>query len=231
LKIRKIEMKRRMYNRDKARRLKRKGEGTVATIVKREIRKQSESHFYAPALSATFGSVSTAWVETDMLGVIAGGAQAYERVGRKVMLESVRLHGVLLGGAVSGIADDAFNVFRLVCYVSKTAGTGAARTPLQTLGYNASFPINKDQLPGFHTMVWDQMFGLTNQPYGAGSAAPANKEVDLFHRFNPPLEIDYYSAAQHTNSTQLYLAMISDSVGIPNPGFAMGFWQIRFRDM
>lgn len=183
--------------------------------------------------SMNMGSIANAWVEMDMCGPIAQGTDSVQRVGRKISVSWVKFHGIFAGGAVgAGGFDDYFNSLRFVILVTKHNKTGAVQTPLATAGINGSYPMSKTYIAGLQTVIADRMIAFSNNPYGAGLAAPAMREVKIYHKFSPPLVVEYsgVAAGTHTNSTQIYISAISDSAGVPNPGMTMGHGEIGFYD-
>ena len=178
-----------------------------------------------------FDTVSTTWAEWDALGPITQGSDATNRIGRRIALKWVRFKGVLVGGAVgAGGVDDYYNRVRLCCYIGNYAKTGSVLTPMFTTGFTRNTPLRSTNLAGHRKTLLDSWMGLTNPPYGANLCAAGTRDVDFFYRFKKPLIVEYSGAGAHTNGTSLFFAMITDSSGVPNPGFSDGFVEIGFTD-
>lgn len=179
-----------------------------------------------------WGSISTTWTEIDFLAYIQQGQDYNARIGRQIDLQSITMKGTLHGGAIgTGGADDYYNGFRLTVYTHAGGKSGTGLTPLGTAGIVQSQKIDAGNVPGLLKILKDEYIGFTNRPYGAGLCAADHHEINFYHRFNPPLRVNYAGTGLNWDQIGLYLACISDSTGVPNPGFTMGYWAIRYTDV
>lgn len=201
------------------------------TIRPRSIGRLPElKHGFALMPAMGLDSVGTAWREYDLVGQIVPGAGINARIGRRIEIHSVRFRGVLTGGAIgAGGADEYYNNFRFVMYVMHQART-AATTPMATAGYVINTPLNKNYMPGLTKVLRDDLFGLTNMPYGSNACAAATREVDHYVKFKRPLLVEYVSDGMNSNQTQIFISCVSDSGVVPHPGFTSGYFEMKFTD-
>ena len=115
-------------------------------------------------------------------------------------------------------------------FVTRRTPTGAQQTPLATAGFGGSYPLDKAFVPGLVQVLADKMIPLTNQPYGANLSAPGHRYIDLKYKFSIPLTVEFNATSSNWNNTQIYIASISDSGAVPNPGFTLGNFQCRYYD-
>lgn len=181
--------------------------------------------------STIFRSIPNTWREWDMLGDQVAGASVHTRVGRKTAIHTIKIKGVLAGGAVgTGGADDYYNSIRMVIWIGAAAKVGAALTPISTAALPRDHPLNHEYVPGLKKVLLDKYIGITNQAYGANLCAAGVREIEYFHRFDPPLMVQYQNDLAQYNQTQIYLAMVSDSSAVPSPGFISGQYEYTFYD-
>lgn len=186
---------------------------------------------YQSPTTLGMGSIANAWVEYDSMGAITTGVGLNARVGRKVAVNSIKFKGVFGGGAIGSLgADDYYNVLRLCIWIGNNPNIGVAVTPLQSSSILLSMPINRDNVRGMGKVLYDKYHAFTNQPYGANICAPATKEITFFHRFKKPLVIQYTADSAYYNQRQIWLAAITDSTAVPNPGMIAGYWEMTWYD-
>lgn len=181
---------------------------------------------------AGMGSIATAWIEYDLLGAVTYGADFTNRVGRRISLQSVKVRGNMYGGAAgAGGFDDYYDNVRFVIYVGDFRKQGVVVTPLGTANIGINQPLHKGILPGLKTVLYDKYLPFSNNAYDAGLATADHNVIEYFHKFNPPLTIDYVTnAGLDGNQTSVMLGAISDSAGVPNPGFDIGYVQMTWTD-
>lgn len=191
----------------------------------------AERKYYQVTLPPTFGSVSNAWVEYDMLGQIAQGLDAVgQRLGRSIKVHGVQIKGNIFGGATgAGGLDEFYNNIRL-CLLKFSAAKTGALTPLQTAGVQISSPLSHTVNPGLDHIYRDKYIALTNQGFGAGLASAGHRAINWYVKFRKPIHVNFTGVGVNTNQIQLYLSMISDSGAIPNPGFSAGWLKVIYTD-
>lgn len=201
-------------------------------VVKRVVRSLSEYKSYQATLISYFPSISSSWIEQDMLAPITQGTEAFgQRVGRQILVSSLQIKGVLFGGCTgSGGIDDYYNDLRMVVYKSHSAKNGTGITPFATAGITINSPLTKNSIPGLEKVYSDKYIGLTNQPFGNGLCAPDHRSVNMYLKFKQPLKVDFTGTGADRNQTQLFVAFISDSGLIPSPGFTVGFIKMNYTD-
>lgn len=191
-----------------------------------ELKRNYQSH-----AGMGFTSIGNTWIEWDAFGAIIPGTGINARVGRRIAVNSVKLKAVFSGGAIGSVgADDYYNVLRLVIWTGSMSNAGGALTPLVTSGVARDQPINNVSCNGLIKVLYDQFISFTNQPYGANLCAPATKEITFFHRFKRPFIINYTGDGSYRNQQQIWIAVISDSTGVPNPGMIAGHWETTWYD-
>ena len=76
------------------------------------------------------------------------------------------------------------------------------------------------------------MIGITNQPYGANLCAAGLREFNFFHVFpGRGLEIQFSDTGTERDQTGIWVAAISDSSAIPNPGMIIGNAEMTWYDL
>jgi len=214
--------------------MKRRYKTKKTTLYKAPKLPKPEIHRYGLTLGgggAGLASIGNIWYEHDMLGLIIAGVDSSNRVGRRIAVRSIAIKGVLAGGAIgTGGVDDYYNTVRMVVIQMKAAKSGTSLTPLNTAGISMHSTLNSSTVSGFVKLHKDHFYGFNNNPYAAGLCAPEVKEIDFYKRFKEPLVVDYSGITLNHDQTQIYIAMISDSSGVPNPGFVSGYYEVRFTD-
>lgn len=181
--------------------------------------------------AAALDSVGTAWREVDIVGPIVPGAGVTNRIGRRIQIHSFRFRGVLTGGANgSGPVDEYYNNIRLMIYVTTATKSGIALTPASTAGYVLNTPLNKNYMPSLQKVLYDKIYGMTNQPWASNSCAPATREIDFYKRFKKPLICMFTGDTVQFNQTQINVSMVTDSTVVPHPGFSSGYIEVGFFD-
>lgn len=200
----------------------------ITAVVKKEIAKEGEWHFYQDILTANFNSVGNTWSELDLCPLISEGDDVSNRTGREIKIGSILIEGTYSAGAQLSIADDAYNTMRIVVATWKGA-TGS--TPLQSSGVSLHTAI-------MHNSVGGNILGkvhldkyLTCNTTGQGLTngyVPELKTFKYYKRFKNPIVVRYSSSAGTYPDTKLMIAMISDSSAVVNPGFVAGRYIMKF---
>lgn len=199
----------------------------MPTVRKPELKKANVT-----MATMALNSVGTAWREYDVPGQITPSAAINGRIGRRIEIHSCRFRGVLVGGAIgAGPADEYYNNIRIMIYVMHQAKAGAATTPAATAGFVIDTPLNKYYMPGLDKVLYDQLLGITNQPWAANSCSPGTRDIDFYHKFRKPLLVQYAGDVINSNQTQIFVSMVTDSAAVPHPGFTSGYMEISFYDV
>jgi len=201
-------------------------------VIKRVVHSLSEYKSQQFTLVSLFPSISSSWIEQDILGSIIQGTDAFgQRVGRQISVSSLQIKGLLFGGATgSGGLDDYYNDIRMVVMRTKIDKLGGAITPLTASGITINSPLTKNSIAGLDKVYSDKYIGLTNNPYGNALCAPAHRAINMYLKFKTPLKITYTGTGADRNQTQLYICLISDSGIIPSPGMTVGFVKVNYTD-
>jgi len=179
--------------------------------------------YTATALTGSFSSVGATWIIKDCT-TLAGGTDITERLGRKVRFSGLGIQGLLVGGQSNAVSDDPYNAFRLIAFIGKPG--------LVTADW-AAFTINSHLVAGQHgvkVIMVDRLINL--RVYGADSTGyiPATAKVDIKTRFSRLGLYDQDASDEVTAGDAIYIACISDSAAVSNPGFTSGHFYVTFED-
>lgn len=180
---------------------------------------QSEIKFDTVPLTTSFSSISSAQTAVELTAAVVGGYTLVERIGRQINLLNVRLFGTLVQGVVDGIADDRYNVVRIVL-ATHSAGN-APTIPLST-------PISRSNTRYLEEVLYDKTVVLYSPAPDSTGYLPAIKHIDRTIPVNR--KFNYYSHTGGATPIELSLIMVSDSAAVPNPGFVQGSWTVTFTD-
>jgi len=224
---------RRRFRKFRRTRRPRRGFRKFKARVKRAVNTYAEHKHVLYDITSVYSSIGNTWREDDFPGLVTQGvSDATHRIGNRFGVTSFRLKGNLFGGASGNVTgDDLFNNVRIVVYSNKADKAGSALTPFVTNSIGMNDPIRKYNLPGLIRVYRDMMIPITNSPIDSDTAAPGHRSVDISIRFKRPLQIQCIGGSAHYNQTQLYVCVISDSTAVPNPGFDMGYIEMRYVDL
>lgn len=201
-------------------------------FIRRVVRAMAEHKQTTGPMNGSWGSVGAAWQEVDLVSGISEGTAIYNRVGRKISVTALEIKGVLMGGAQGIITgDDLYNNMRILIYIGRAQKSGSSITPLATAGVSINTPLRRYTYNFCSQVLRNRYIGITNQPIDADTAAPGHKNYNVYIRFKKPLVIQYTGSGNHTNQTQLWVSMISDSSAVPNPGFTSGYYSLTWIDI
>lgn len=181
-------------------------------------------------LDATFSSVANAWIELDVAGGITQGTNFGQRDGRRIMLRSIEIKGVIIQGSAESAVDDAWNCLRMVLGVY----TGQTATPLTTAAATINTPITRELYTRnfLKKKLIDKYFALpvmsTEKGQGDGYA-PGLRSYKYFKKLN--MLVDYGDDTATYPSIRLILSMVSDSIAVVNPGWTYGYILTKFSDV
>jgi len=180
----------------------------------------AEKKFMSFTMSSVFGSVGTGAVVKSLGGLTTQGTDYTQRIGRSIQLDSIRLSGMLSGGQVNSVADDSFNTFRITIV---TAITGS------TTGYTVSSVLDERTVGGLQEILYDKTFSLMVPGRDSVGYLPALKMWNLVLPLHG-MKIEYSNAMSNVQTNDVFIWMVSDSSGVPNPGFVNGSAVLVFED-
>ncbi len=159
-----------------------------------------------------FTSLTTTWTVGDCAS-IANGTGISDRIARRVRPGVGHLRATLCGGQTNAITDDAYNTVRIVVVEASdtlVAGDWSSVT-IDTPAVVGVWPKVRRFL--FEKFVSISSYGLDSTGYIARIA-----RLDYDFPIGGELEWDSTGGTDHAAST-LYVACISDSGAVTNPGF------------
>lgn len=188
---------------------------------------QPEKKYAGIDLLNSFASISSSWSEIMMCGP-SQGVNFSERIGRKIRISGYEVRGVLTEGSVDGIADDLYNNVRIVIGLYNAG----SQTPLG----DATTSINAPIEPMLNTRgrlikkYHDKYLALETTGAGQTGYCPSMKNLSIKKFFKKPIVVEYGTDTNVYGDKMLIMSMISDSVGVPNPGFTCGYFRVWYTD-
>lgn len=150
-----------------------------------------------------FAGISTAGLETDLLGLIRQGDSENDRTGNTIAVTDIEVKCTFFVG-------DNNNLMRVLLYQSEQS-TGPF-TPLATAGISYNSVVSKKS--GFGTVIRalyaDKLLMMT---VGERSQAMFYKKI----HFKRPLIVRYAQDANNSNNVKFYLFCASDSAAAAHP--------------
>lgn len=205
-----------------------KPEKQIATkqYVKRVIARNIENKLRVDSMAVAFGSVGNSWTELSPLP--AQGETLYTRIGNRIKIKSFEFTGVLVGGQVNGVADDAYNVLR--CYIAIWDGTSA--TPLATNGasMNAYIATSNPEGKGLLRTLYDKTITLPCNGLDSTGYVPKPRIFKYRKYFKNGLNVEFRDTTDDLPDKRFVVSMITDSTAVPNPGFVTGYYKMEFED-
>lgn len=196
----------------------------------RAIHSNIENKIISDRLVTNFSSVSNTWSELPIM-LVAQGTGNNQRIGNQIRLKSIELNGVIAQGSSASPADDIYNVMRIV--IAAWSGS-TVTTPLQSAAVGLDAVIRRTNAPqGLLKKYHDKYIPLTvaSTTDNAGNGyCPNLRKFKYFKVFKKPLLIDFGAATTLTPDKRVIVSMLSDSFGIPNPGFITGYWAVSYED-
>lgn len=226
---------RRVYRRSRRR--------SFAKRVKSIIAAGSEQKVTTCLLLDNYPSVGTTWRELEFQD-LAQGTTSMQRIGDRVRIKSITFRGTLMGAQTAGMAEDVYNQFRIVIAIWRQA---AGTTPLATLTANLDDPLNPREAAAFDGIdppslknlmvrkLFDRKYMLITpglSRYDGNQYIPAVRKI-YFKKVFPGLGLDikYGDTGLALPSKRLFVSMVSDSAGLPHPGFIDGWIIMKFVDI
>lgn len=196
-------------------------------ITKKVIAMIPEKKYAGTTLGNSFSSISSSWSELMMCGPIQG-VNFSERIGRKIRISGYEVRGVLTEGSVDGIADDIYNNVRIVIGLYNAG----SQFPLTDASTSINHPIESmlNTKGRLIKKYYDKYIGLTTTGKGATGYCPTMKSITIRKFFKKPIVVEYGTDTNVYGDKMLIMSMISDSIGVPNPGFTCGYFRVWYTD-
>jgi hypothetical protein len=196
--------------------------GIAASIVSSTVLRGLELKHKDLPLVTNFASVGTGGAIVDLCSGIQQGLDTYNRVGRSILVSRIHLVGTLVGGQANTAPDDDRNVFRL------SIGTGWPAAPLLTGGYyTLDSVLDPRTLPGLIKPFYDKTMVLAAPGRDSTGYLEAVREVAIDIRPNVYCN---FTSTTVSGPISFFLWCLSDSSGVPNPGFVNGVVSVEFTD-
>lgn len=193
------------YRRNKRFRKRRYNDYRIAKIAKQVVMSRKRVGMKIVDLNTSFNSVSTTATEVDLTDIDLGTGSG-SRIGQTIIVKNVRLYGALYIG-------DATNEFRITC-----ALWSSDTTPFATNGIDYTtfiHPLNNQATcNGLKWVYYDKITTL--------NTTDKNSQIIKMRPVKINKRIMYHGDGT-TADSKLILSMISDSAGVPNPGFVSGY--------
>lgn len=205
--------------------------------VRRVVTRMAEKKVIENSIASAFVSVGTTPVEGTIAN-IAQGTNSYSRVGRKIAIQGIRLHGTVVSGAVGAAAtDDAYNRFRIMLSCC-TPDTSTSSGPMASHGVTteSSFTRAVGGGGGNQTLLrklLDRKLILRGITDADGSGyQPIPVKFDYNIRLRKPIVVTWLTDAVTYPDKVLWVSMVSDSAIIPHPGVLSGcYCNVYFTDI
>lgn len=203
----------------------------LGTSIRRTVTRMAETKRITETAVTQFSSVGNSWVYW-IPTTVQSAAFASARIGRRVSVVGYRICGLLHGGQNATVADDAYNKIRIVIGYQATHGISVGTiVPLQGVGF--SDPISKTETAGpKYTRIFRNQY-LTLKSSGPDTVGymPAMRNINIKHFFKKPITVTYADDTQYYPDKCFFMAMITDSTAVPNPGFIDGYFRLYYKDI
>jgi len=174
------------------------------------------------ALTTNFSSVSTAGQQYDIGSTIGQGLEIDQRIGRAIRAVKVSLTGTMVGGQTNSVTDDRRNTVRLCLLLAES---------VSTFTYTVSDVLDPRLRPGLVRVLYDRVFELVTPGGDSTGYIPATKEMHLSIPINKIMTFGQAAAgAAAASPYSLFLYVVSDSAGVPHPGFVDGNMVLSYTD-
>jgi hypothetical protein len=175
-----------------------------------KVAKTQTSKYVVNSLIGDFDSISNSWIIADLLSVSQGVTET-TRTGNRIMVDSIHIHGTLVGGCSNSVADDVYNTVRLLVIVGSESLVSGDWT------FNANVPALRNTMPKTRKILYDKYITVSTYSTDSTGYIPRTARIDKQIKINRPFNFEATDGT-HT-SDSLYICMISDSSAVPNPGF------------
>jgi len=128
---------------------------------------------------------------------------------------------MLVGGQTNVVTDDSYNTFRIVVF-SHTVGS--------TIAFTLTDLLDPRFNQGLRKVFYDKSFTLTSPGRDSTGYMPAVHKIEATIPLNF-LQLYSGTGATAVSTEELAIGMVSDSVGVPNPGFESGSIALFYADL
>lgn len=180
--------------------------------------------FKSTDLNTLFGSIDDSWIIQDLVN-ITNTTDVTGRWTRKIRLLKFQLQGLLVGGQSNLVTDDAYNGVRIVLF---EGAPGLASVDFAGFDQNVHL---QPGISGITRIFMDRMIALRVSAPDSTGYVPACTTVSFSRGVHTICVFDQSGAAYPAAGASLYLAMISDSAAVSNPGFTIGHFTLTFIDV
>lgn len=207
----------------------------VPRVVKKYIAKKIDANIedqeLPTNLQTVFSSIGSIWTERPLFSVNSGASED-SRTGGKLKIKSIEMDGIIACGASETLADDPYNVMRIVLGLYR----GTVLTPLTTAGATIDSAITPYLNTGGNMIAkyMDRYIPLTitsTEKGGGDGYTPGLYHFKYKKVWKKGIIIDCQGSGQTPYNKMMVLSLISDSTAIPNPGFIRGYMRCTFEDV
>ena len=185
--------------------------------------RMAEVKRFSRPITTEFSAVSTTATALDIPSLIAQGTEFNQRIGRQIRARGLYLDFTIQGGQSNVVADDKINTMRLLVCQGAPTTTGASIVSMLTVSVG---PVNGENFNGMKRVFLDQTLDLASPGRDSTGYMPALRH---FKRYIPLNLIIPYTSGGASGDT-LWLAMVSDSGVVPNPGCTSGRVELVYTD-
>jgi hypothetical protein len=189
-----------------------------------------ELKFFPQSLSTTWTSGSGATFGTtaaylELSGLILGGGDTGQRIGRDIFITDILIEGTVMGGQSNLATDDKYNVVRLALLegTPTTLGTSIGSN------FSNSYFMRPDGMVGLEKVLFDRTVELPSPGKDSTGYMPPIQRIKVRIPVNRALA--YTSTSGLSSFRTFYMAAVSDSSAAPNPGFINGYLTINYYDV
>lgn len=202
---------------------------SVKKYVNKVVHSNIENKYFVTDMVTGYGSIPSAWVERDVCYPVQGDGIS-DRTGQQIKIRSIEIKGVIAQGSSESAVDDAYNVLRIVLALYN----GQDFTPLGALAtMNQPITTEFNTAGQMRKKYMDKYIALnvvsTEQGEGDGYV-PQVKSFKYYKKFKRPVTIRFGDSGTVNQQNRIVLSMLSDSAGVPNPGFVAGYMKVLFED-
>lgn len=205
--------------------------GSMKRTIRRVVNKMSETKYYiSPGLPSSISSIS--W--TYLFPFTDQGVESFsKRVGRKIAITSIQLHGTLQGGQSNLATDDKINSVRIICANFRLNGLNALSTVNPFSSATLSTPILKSGQYGsyYNKIFYSKVMTLSSPGPDSTGYMPAFRRVHIKILLKKPIIVTYSDNGYEFPNQIPGIAFLSDSALAPNPGFTNGFCKFTYKDI
>lgn len=202
---------------------------SVKRYVAKAIDRSTENKQVYQTLASNWGSVGNSWIEVNLCNP-AQGLTETTRIGRKIRIKSINLRGIMVGGQTNTVADDKYNVVRIIIGLYTYGPSGS--NVLNTAGATISQPITKNwNTKGMLIKkFYDKYITLPVAGLDSTGYVGLPKQWKYFKRLGKGILVNYADDSSSYPNKAIVMSVISDSTAVANPGFISGYGLISYED-